>query len=407
MKRNRFFFILIITVILAVPGSCKKKEVAVKIDDTVITIDDFYSYYYTQNKILLNLSKEDIDKLAADPMADNHPTLSKTKFMDFIISRKLIYTKAMDDDALNKKELKTVVDLFKMQGVSTYYLLEKFKEEIKISDEEIDKFYMENKQRFQGVPMNEQVVMSIKQQIFMNKFEQKSNEYVMDLVAETGIKREGLKKHLAGKQDTPAKKLDSDEIAVKYGDEKIKLGEFYNYYYTQNKILFNKDKAEEIEELAADPGSANHPTLNKSKFVDSLISRKLIYKKALDDNKVNKKELNVVIDLFNLQGVSTYYMTEKLKKEIVISDEDVDKFYNENRQLFKGAPINDQILSRIKQQLFLRQFEQKSNEYVMDLIAEARVNREGFKNHIKKLKAEKEKGDSKKAENKNKEPEKK
>ena len=76
---------------------------------------------------------------------------------------------------------------------------------------------------------------------------------------------------------------------------------------------------------------------------------------------------------------------QKLKNDITITDQEIEKFYVENKKHFKGVPINEQVTMTIKQQLFMKKFEQKSSEFVMNLIAEAKVNREGFKNHLQAL----------------------
>jgi hypothetical protein len=201
-------------------------------------------------------------------------------------------------------------------------------------------------------------------------------------------------------QDARKPSIDLDETAGSIDNENISLGKFLDYYYTQNRIMLNMTK-EEIEKLSGDPSAANHPTLSKPKFMDFLVSRKLILKKSENDKALNEKELKTVTELFQLQGISTYYLTEKLKDEITVTDDEIGKFYAENPKVFKGVPINDEVINRIRQQLFMQKFEQKSSEFVMNLIAESLVNREGFRNHLNKLQETKEKsaaGQDKKAE---------
>ncbi|HOW83567.1 MAG TPA: hypothetical protein PK573_13470, partial [Spirochaetota bacterium] len=90
MKIRTFFTICAASLIAVSTFSCGKGDWAVKIDDDVITIDEFYKYYYAQNKIMLNKSKDEIDKLITDPalkdVIKEHPTLNKTSFMDFLVS---------------------------------------------------------------------------------------------------------------------------------------------------------------------------------------------------------------------------------------------------------------------------------------------------------------------------------
>jgi len=206
-KTINIFLIIILAAVIAV--SCNKGgKWAVKINNDVVSIDEYNDFYYTQNKILLNMDREDIDKLSADMSMINHPTLNKTKFMDFLVSRKLLFQKAMKDDSINKDELKTVIELFKLQGVATYYLSEKLKDEIVITDDEVDNFYNSNRRMFKGVPVNDQVIAKIKQQIFMQKFEQKSSEFVMNLIAESKVNREGFKNYMRESAKEKAEKAE-------------------------------------------------------------------------------------------------------------------------------------------------------------------------------------------------------
>jgi len=195
---------------------------AAKIDDEVITIDEFYRYYYTQNKMLLNMDKKEIDKMAMDPSMVNHPTINRSKFLDFLISRKLLFQKAMTDDTINKDELTTVVELFKLNGVATYYLSEKLKDEINVTDDEIDRFYNENRRLFKGVPIDDTIINKIKQQIFMQKFEQKSNEFLMNLIAESKVNKEGFKKYLRDKISKESSESSSLQPDVKKTEEPTK-----------------------------------------------------------------------------------------------------------------------------------------------------------------------------------------
>jgi len=200
-----------------VPEEAVNKDWAVKINDDPITIDEFYKFYYTQNKILLNMSKEEINQLAEDPSMVNHPTLNKSKFMDFIISRKLLYDRALKDKSIDNEELKTIMKLFKLQGVATYYLSEKLKDEVIISDEEIDQYYKKNKDKYKGLPVDDNLIADIRQRIFLQKFEQASSEFVMNLIAESKVEKQGFKDHLRQEEE---KRIKDKEQEVDSGEEK-------------------------------------------------------------------------------------------------------------------------------------------------------------------------------------------
>jgi hypothetical protein len=188
--------IMFITLSLTFTVFCGKGDWAVKIDKEVISIEEFNNFYYTQNKMILNLDKSDLDKLSHDPALENHPTINKKRFMDFIVSRVLLYEKAKHDESIDQAKLKAIVDISVMNAAATYYLTEKFKDEINVTDAEANAFYNENKDLFKGVPIDDQIVKRIKQQIFMQKLEKKSNEYIMELIAEAQVNREGFNKYI-------------------------------------------------------------------------------------------------------------------------------------------------------------------------------------------------------------------
>lgn len=217
MSTKRVIILLVAVLISSsILFSCKKDNWAAKIDDDVISLDDFYNYYYLQNKLFLNLEKKDLDKLSGDPTMMNHPTINKSRFLDFIISRKILFKKAMDDKNINKDDLNTIVELSKLQAVSTFYIMEKLKNEIKVTDQEAEQFYNSNKKLFNNVPIDENIINRIKQQIFMQKIEERSNEFIMDMMAQYKINREGLKNHLKEKSSEKDKKeQDKPEKAKK------------------------------------------------------------------------------------------------------------------------------------------------------------------------------------------------
>ncbi|OHD64464.1 MAG: hypothetical protein A2176_11280 [Spirochaetes bacterium RBG_13_51_14] len=197
-------------------STCKKEgdELAVKIDDEKISINQFNKYYYMFAKMMLNMDKKDVDKMAANPEIENHPTLNllnKRKFMDFLVSRKLLYIKSHQDDSVNKDDLKTIEELAKIQFISSYYLSQKLKDEIQVSDPEVNEFYIKNKERLKGVPMNEEAENWIKQQIFLEKLEVKSNQFIIDLLGEIKVNKEGFKNYM-NKIEKEKAKAKKDEM---------------------------------------------------------------------------------------------------------------------------------------------------------------------------------------------------
>jgi len=200
MKRTKWAIILLILAV-TMTTTCKKDgdELAVKIDDEKISINQFNNYYYMFAKMMLNMDKKDVDKAAANPEIENHPTLNilnKRKFMEFLVSRKLLYIKAFQDDSINREDLKTIEELSKIQFVSSYYLLQKLKDDIQVTGQEMNEFWNRNKDQLKGMPMNEEMEGRIRQQIFSEKLELKSNAFIIDLLGEIKVNKEGFKKYM-------------------------------------------------------------------------------------------------------------------------------------------------------------------------------------------------------------------
>jgi hypothetical protein len=195
--------------------------------------------------------------------------------------------------------------------------------------------------------------------------------------------------------DSKGKK--SGEWAVKIDDEVVTLDEFESYYYTQNKLALNLSSNKDVDKLAANPSTLRpeyRQTLIRSNFLDHLVAQKLLFKKAMNDPKLDKGELNTIIEISKLQLVGQYYLTSILKDEIKITQEEVDKFHQKNRSRFRGVPINEADI-QIRRYLTLQKFKVKSNEYLMGLIAESKINKEGFKNYQKRISDEKKQSEKK------------
>lgn len=171
--------------------------------------------------------------------------------------------------------------------------------------------------------------------------------------------------------------------AAKIDNDTISMDEFNKYYYLQSKMMTNIESKEEIDKLAENPAYANHPLLSKAGFLEHLIAQKVLYKKAMDDKSIDRDELNTLIELMKLQTVAQYYIGKKLKDKITVSDEEVNKAYNENKKKFAGRTA-DEATAYIKQQIFAQKTRQETNKYIMDVLGEYKINKEGFKEYQNK-----------------------
>ena len=199
--------------------SCKDTfsgEWVAKIDGETITLDELNTLYYAQHQHLLNVTKEDIDKYAKDPdLIKRIPTLNKQFFLEELIKQRLIYNKAVKDGLLDNKEVKAVIQIAREGAVVQSYVKEKFKDDIKISDEEIEAFYtQERNKRYRGVPID-QAEKHIKQYLLSRKMQKKLMALVESLRDESVIeKNEAVLKKVPGGID------ESDESGIEENVEK-------------------------------------------------------------------------------------------------------------------------------------------------------------------------------------------
>lgn len=170
------------------------------IDDNKTNVEDFNKMYYSQLKIQYNTTKDQIDELRKNPEAvKQSPLLVPSNFIEQYIRTHLTAQKAKDDGFLDSNpELKTLirmrVDNVKMQS----FLLDKFKDEIKPTQQEIAAVYQKYSDRFTNVPVDraEQV---ISQQIQKQKFQQSVQLFVISLKEESKIEKN---KSLLEKKDS-------------------------------------------------------------------------------------------------------------------------------------------------------------------------------------------------------------
>lgn len=203
MKIKHLLTICIITMLVFPQISCKK-DWAAKIDSETLSMEDFNKFYYLQSKMMTNMeTNEEIDKLAENPAYANHPLLSKAGFLDHIIAQKILYKKAMDDKAIDHNELDTVIEMIKIQTVAQYYLGKKLKDKITVSDEEVNAVYNQNKAKFAGRTADEATAY-IKQQIFAQKSRQETNKYIMEMMGQFKINKDGFKEYQSKIAKTPA-----------------------------------------------------------------------------------------------------------------------------------------------------------------------------------------------------------
>ena len=208
MKIKHLLTISIMAILIIPQLSCKK-EWAAKVDNgSVVSIDEFNTLYYLQAKLALGTdSQEEIDKLAKDPRFERD--LDKKRFLENLVAQKILYKKVIDDKTINKDEYNAYMEFIKMQTVNQYYLMNKFKDRIMVSDREIDMIYSQNRSQYARMTAD-QATNYIRQQVTAERFRQESNRYVQNLMDEHKISYDGLTDY-EKKNDNTSGEVKSEE----------------------------------------------------------------------------------------------------------------------------------------------------------------------------------------------------
>jgi hypothetical protein len=219
MKIKYYVVVLMIflfTTLIIFSCSNDSKWVA-KIKGDEITLGELNAMYYAQQKSIYNdASNADVDKRAANPEeVSKNPTLDKKEFLENLIRQRLVYNKGIEEGIQKNKELEALTQMAREAVLVGFYVKEKFKNQVEVSDEEIAKVYSEQKAKFKGAPVD-QAEQYIRQQMMQQKLQMKLRDFVETLKEEGGIKRN---LDLLGKKDDTAKK-DVKVEPVKKEDQK-------------------------------------------------------------------------------------------------------------------------------------------------------------------------------------------
>lgn len=176
-------------------------------------------------------------------------------------------------------------------------------------------------------------------------------------------------------------KFGSGDWLVKIDGNSISKSDFNDIYYAHHKQFFqqmfgmlNVSNAD-IDKFAADPATMRRiPTLNKQIFLQEIINQKLIYEKADDEGYLGKSELQTLINISRETAVVQYYVREKFDKDIAVSDQEVEAFYNENRARFKAQPVEAAEKS-IRQYLSANKLRRKMAKFVSELREASQIDR--------------------------------
>ncbi len=190
------FLMIMVFIFSASCGKSSQGEWLIKMDGEPIGIDELNSIYYAHHKQffqqflnIFNMSNDEIDKYAADPeMQRKIPTLNKQIFLNEIINQRIIYKKAVESGISNNKELKALLKIAEETATVQFFVREQFKNDINVSDKEVEEFYTQNRARFKMEPIDV-AEKKIRQFLSAQKLSKKMMKYVETVREETKIER--------------------------------------------------------------------------------------------------------------------------------------------------------------------------------------------------------------------------
>jgi hypothetical protein len=160
------------------------------------------------------------------------------------------------------------------------------------------------------------------------------------------------------------KDKNNDQWVVKIDETIINLGEFereFNVHVYSLPI----DETQKIK--------YESDLNNKKKFLTNLVNEYLIYRKALSEGLNKRKDVQDLLAAVERRAVIQVYLNEKIEPKLVdISDEEIERVYNQNKKLFAGVDI-EVAQQQIKMQLLQRQYNDHLNDLIDQLKGEAKV----------------------------------
>lgn len=171
---------------LTLPG---KNKIVLKIINDEMTLEQFNEiYYYQIHTFVPGITHDEIDQLAvAETIVSKNPLLSKKWLLNEFIKRKVIYLQSKNENIPISQE-ETLITKFELEAcLNSYYINNKIDNEIRISDNEISKFYEKHKNDdiLNGYTLPQAIIM-IRKKLYQDQFYQKYNTLTKKLMNETG-----------------------------------------------------------------------------------------------------------------------------------------------------------------------------------------------------------------------------
>lgn len=144
----------------------------------------------------------------------------------------------------------------------------------------------------------------------------------------------------------------------------------YHYnelYFIHNEILLHTtaQKIKSLGKMKFKGNSAPFHHINKKGFANYFTSRVMIYQ-SLRKLKISMKSFSSLLRFNIMKQRVTYYLQKRFLPTIKLSDEELDAYYQKNKNHFNGIAVTDEVIEIIRQRIISEKFNKKVQEFVKE-----------------------------------------
>jgi len=163
---------------------------------------------------------------------------------------------------------------------------------------------------------------------------------------------------------------------AKIDGKKITLSEFNDIFYAHQRMAYPDKSNSEIDKIASNPMEAmKNPLLNKSEFLNQLISSRVIFLEADKEGYNDRFEVKTLADV-QMQNIAVeFFFNKTLKDKVAVSDKEVEDAYQQYQSQLKGMPI-DEALGRIKSQIQQQKMQTERNKAIEEMRESVKIERD-------------------------------
>ncbi|HPB82644.1 MAG TPA: hypothetical protein PK200_11460 [Spirochaetota bacterium] len=171
------------------------------------------------------------------------------------------------------------------------------------------------------------------------------------------------------------------EWVVKIDNQKIMGAELDELYYAHHRQLFHQiENTGTLSNAHIDSHARNKsmvkqiPTLDKKLFLQELINQKLLINQAVAEGYRKKNEVVSLLKMAESTTLVQYFLFDKFRNDITVSDSEVKAFYDQNKKRFPNDSL-ESVSPKIKQFLSMQKMREKIISYLNILKESSRIER--------------------------------